>query len=121
MIQSISGEILELLENEDRILPDGPIESPGCLVWLYHFLGQHYDSVGEHTKALDYINRGLDHTPTLIELYVARGRIYKHAGNIKYATECLDEAQSLGKYCNALNNWGSRISQKSKIFLCRYR
>ena len=97
MIQSISGEILELLEKEDRILPDGPIESPGCLVWLYHFLGQHYDSVGEHTKALDYINRGLDHTPTLIELYVARGRIYKHAGNIKYATECLDEAQSLGR------------------------
>jgi len=103
LIQSVSGEILELLEKEDRILPDGPIESPGCLVWLYHFLGQHYDSVGEHTKALDYINRGLDHTPTLIELYVARGRIYKHAGNIKYATECLDEAQSLDTADRFLN------------------
>lgn len=103
LIQSISGEILELLEKEDRILPDGPIESPGCLVWLYHFLGQHYDSVGGHTKALDYINRGLDHTPTLIELYVARGRIYKHAGNIKYATECLDEAQSLDTADRFLN------------------
>ena len=95
----MSLEILERLENENRIVADSEEEeSPGCLVWLYHFLAQHYDAVGDHMKALDFVNRGIDHTPTLIELYVARGRIYKHGGNIIYATECLDEAQSLGDY-----------------------
>lgn len=103
-IQSMSLEILERLENENRIVADSEEEeSPGCLVWLYHFLGQHYDAVGDHMKALDFVNRGIDHTPTLIELYVARGRIYKHGGNIIYATECLDEAQSLDTADRFLN------------------
>lgn len=37
----------------------------------------------------------IDHTPTLIELFVAKGRIFKHAGNPVEAYKCLDEAQSL--------------------------
>ena len=73
-------------------------ESPGCLVWLYHFLAQHFDYLGNFDDALRYVDLGLAHTPTLIELYVAKGRIFKHAGHIDYAVACLDEAQSLGKF-----------------------
>ena len=97
----MAAEYLVKLENDQPKLEGDSqteLESPGCLVWLYHFLAQHYDATGDHVKALDFVNRGLEHTPTLIELYVAKGRIYKHAGNIVYATECLDEAQSLGKF-----------------------
>ena len=79
---------------------------------MIHFLAQHYDAIGEHVRALDYVNRGLEHTPTLIELYVAKGRIYKHAGNEVYATECLDEAQSLGKFSKKYFKC-SRMSRKT--------
>merc|ERR1711892_993021 len=74
-----------------------------ALVKLEHFLAQHYDAIGQHVRALDYVNRGLDHTPTLIELYVAKGQIYKHAGNEAYATECIDEAQSMDTADRFLN------------------
>ena len=72
-------------------------ESPACLVWLYHFLAQHFDYLKDYEMALHYVNLALEHTPTITDLYVTKGRIYKHAGHITYAAACLDEAQSLGK------------------------
>lgn len=32
-------------------------------------------------QALGLVNTALSHTPTCIELYVHKGRIYKHAGD----------------------------------------
>ena len=37
----------------------------------------------------------ISHTPTLVELYITKGKIYKHAGNFYSAVKWLDEAQSL--------------------------
>jgi tetratricopeptide (TPR) repeat protein len=37
----------------------------------------------------------IDYTPTLVELYMIKARIYKHAGNLYQAVQWLDEAQSL--------------------------
>ena len=52
-------------------------ESPTALLWTYFYLAQHYDLLGQSTKALDCINTALEHTCTLIELFVAKARIYK--------------------------------------------
>ena len=41
------------------------------------------------------MDKAIEHTPTLIELYVVKARILKHAGDIFEAVKCLDEAQSL--------------------------
>ena len=56
---------------------DCELESPTALLWTYYFIAQHYDLTGETQKALDYINTALEHTVTLIELFVAKARIYK--------------------------------------------
>jgi N-alpha-acetyltransferase 15/16, NatA auxiliary subunit len=42
-----------------------------------YFLAQHYDHLGDTKNALDAINAAIDHTPTLIELFVTKGRIFK--------------------------------------------
>lgn len=70
-------------------------EPVSALLWAYYYLSQHYDHLRESTKALDFINRAIDHTPTLIELFVMRGKIFKHAGDLDEAHKQLDEAQSL--------------------------
>lgn len=72
-----------------------PQEPASALLWNLFFMAQHYDHLRESDKALGYINEAIDHTPTLIELFVAKGRIYKHAGDPIQAYRCLDEAQSL--------------------------
>lgn len=94
---------------------DGPPEPASAILWTYYYLAQHYDFHNDSAKAMQYINLAIEHTPTLIELYVTKGRLYKvrpvpqfiffnscnnisilqHAGNPIEAYRCLDEAQSL--------------------------
>ncbi|XP_059410348.1 N-alpha-acetyltransferase 15, NatA auxiliary subunit-like [Carassius carassius] len=74
---------------------DGKEEPPTTLLWVQYFLAQHYDQIGQHTKALEYINAAIESTPTLIELFLIKAKIYKHAGNIREAARWMDEAQAL--------------------------
>lgn len=56
---------------------NGPKEPASALLWTYYYLAQHYDYLGQTEKALSYIDAAIEHTPTLIELFVTKGRIYK--------------------------------------------
>ncbi|XP_067944638.1 N-alpha-acetyltransferase 15, NatA auxiliary subunit-like [Watersipora subatra] len=73
----------------------GELEPPSTLLWTEAYLAQHFDYLEDYTKALEHINRVADSTPTLPELFMIKGRIYKHAGNIHEAYKALEEAQSL--------------------------
>lgn len=89
----------ECLDSIGRFSKEDPTdvdcEPPTVLLWTLYFLAQHYDHLGNQQQAFDYINRAIEHTPTLIELFIAKGKIFKHARDAKKAVECLDEAQSL--------------------------
>lgn len=54
-----------------------PPEPASAILWTYYYLAQHYDHQKDSAKALQYINMAIEHTPTLIELFVTKGRIYK--------------------------------------------
>jgi tetratricopeptide (TPR) repeat protein len=56
---------------------NSPKEPASALLWAYYYLAQHYDFLGNTEKALSYIDAAIDHTPTLIELFVTKGRVYK--------------------------------------------
>lgn len=56
---------------------NGPKEPASALLWVYYYLAQHFDYLNQTEKALNYINAAIEHTPTLIELFVTKGRIYK--------------------------------------------
>ncbi|KAF4090563.1 hypothetical protein AMELA_G00054440 [Ameiurus melas] len=74
---------------------DGKEEPPTTLLWVQYFLAQHYNQIGQQTLALEYINAAIESTPTLIELFLVKAKIYKHAGNIREAARWMDEAQAL--------------------------
>lgn len=56
---------------------DGKEEPPTTLLWVQYFLAQHYDQIGQQTLALEYINAAIESTPTLIELFLVKAKIYK--------------------------------------------
>lgn len=56
---------------------NGPKEPASALLWVYYYLAQHYDYFSDTETALKYIDAAIEHTPTLIELYVTKGRIHK--------------------------------------------
>lgn len=58
-------------------LPGGDLEPPTAILWVYHFLAQHFDYLRDSKKAMEYIDKALEHTPTLIEAYMVKARIYK--------------------------------------------
>uniref|UniRef100_A0A915BNH6 Acetyltransferase n=2 Tax=Parascaris univalens TaxID=6257 RepID=A0A915BNH6_PARUN len=70
-------------------------ESPTTVLWLYYLLAQHYDKLGSVQQAHTYIDRAIQHTPTLIELYMVKAKIYKHAGDAREAARLMEQAQAL--------------------------
>lgn len=79
-------------------------EATTCLLWVYYYLAQHYDYLQDFSQALKYVNIALEHTPTLIELFIIKGKIYKHSGDPEEAVKCVDEAQSLDTADRYLNS-----------------
>jgi len=100
----VKGKVLEnmAIRFKENLLKHGSFdddgvvkEVPTCLLWTYYYLSQQYDYKEDYVTALDLINKAIEHTPTLIELFTLKGKIYKHAGNPDEAVNCLDEAQSM--------------------------
>ena len=52
-------------------------EDPSVLLWTYFFIAQQYDQLRRTDRALEYIDKVLQHTPTLIEGYMVKAKIYK--------------------------------------------
>ncbi|CAG0918861.1 unnamed protein product, partial [Notodromas monacha] len=93
------------LKTHDSYDGEGSAREPATtILWAYFYLSQHYDHLGDIEKAMQYINWALEHTPTLIELHVLKGKIYKHAGDMVEAYRCLEEAQSLDMADRYLNS-----------------
>ncbi|XP_013092787.2 N-alpha-acetyltransferase 15, NatA auxiliary subunit-like [Biomphalaria glabrata] len=90
-----------VLSYVDNLIKTGKFDSKGevepatSLLWAYYYLAQHFDYLKNIEKALEYVNLGIEHTPLLIELYVLKAKIYKHAGDMDEAVRLMDEAQSL--------------------------
>lgn len=70
-------DTLKKIGKFDSETSNGPKEPASALLWVYYYLAQHYDYLNHTEKALSYIDAAIEHTPTLIELFVVKGRIYK--------------------------------------------
>lgn len=81
-------------------------ESPSSLLWTLYFAAQLWDFFGDHSKALDLINEAITHTPTALDLYLAKARIYKHAGDAVQAYFWADAARKMDladRYLNTIS------------------
>ena len=71
------GRVVLILSSSVPVSESSQKEPASALLWAYYYLAQHYDYLGNTEKALSYIDAAIEHTPTLIELFVTKGRIYK--------------------------------------------
>lgn len=95
IIEEICEKLYENLTQHGSYEKDGAPQPPTAILWLYYYLGQHYDYKKDFERAIAIVEKAIEHTPTLIELFVLKGKILKHVGDIETAVACLDEAQSL--------------------------
>jgi len=46
-------------------------------------------------KALEYVNKAIQHTPTVVELYLVKAKIFQFAGNQAAANKLVEEGRTL--------------------------
>lgn len=91
IIQKQNGENLTL-----DIVPE--------FIWVYYFAAQHYDFMRNLEKALEMINLAIDKTPSVVEFYMVKSKIFEHAGLYEKAAEAYEKAKKLDlgdRYLNA--------------------
>jgi N-alpha-acetyltransferase 15/16, NatA auxiliary subunit len=62
-----------------------------------YYLAQHYNyhHGRDLTKAMDYVDQGIELIPDNLEFHMTKARIWKHYGNTQKAAETMDKARSL--------------------------
>ena len=96
--KSLTQEILEL--NTDNSL----INITPIFIWVYYFSAQHFDILGNSEKALEYINKAIKLTPSVVEFYMVKSRILKHNLLYEEAVSAMNKAKELDlsdRYLNA--------------------
>lgn len=95
-IEKLVMTVVKNLEEHAKFNVDAEVEEyPTSLVWAYYFTAQHFDAVGNFASAMTMIDKAIEHTPTLVELYLVKGKIYKHCGNYVDAAHWLSYAREL--------------------------
>jgi peptide alpha-N-acetyltransferase len=98
-IENLSKEVSWFGKKPDEKSAEPPAEqdeeAPSTLLFAYMVAAEHYDFLGEVQKALEYADKAIEHTPTFVEIYACKARIYKHAGNLEESAKWFDEVRSM--------------------------
>jgi hypothetical protein len=95
---SLSKDILDL--NKDN----NSLNIEPVFIWVYYFASQHYDIIGESEKAIEYINKAIKSTPTVVEFFMVKSKILKHNLLFEEASLAMGKAKDLDlsdRYLNA--------------------
>lgn len=78
-------------------------QDPTVLLWLNYFIAQHYKFRGDAVNALKYVDIAIAHTPTLLDLYTLKGKIYSMAGDRQKCRNLHEDARQLDTADRAIN------------------
>ena len=77
ILGEILGSMCDSMEKEMVLNPEDEEEQdPTVQMWLYCFLSQHHLRLGQIDEALSFINKAIEHTPTVVELYLIKAKIF---------------------------------------------
>lgn len=93
---------------------DGNAPTP-VLLWVLHFLAQHYDCLRQYDRALDTIEKAIELSPATVECYLVKAKILKHCGDPKKAVAVCDEARKLDLADRYLNTKCSEYALQANM------
>lgn len=64
-------------------------------IWVYYFAAQHFNHQCDLEKVLEYINKAIDSTPSVVEFYMIKSKILSNAGMMEHAAKAYEKAKKL--------------------------
>ena len=114
MIGAYLDQCLNSMESEMTLTAgDDDEQDPTVMLWLLYFQAQHNLFQGKLSDAMNFVNRAIEHTPTLLELYTLKGIIYQKSGDRQKAAELHEEARNLDKADRAINAISAMFTLKN--------
>ena len=114
MIGAYLDQCLSSMESEMTLTAgDDDEQDPTVMLWLLYFHAQHNLFQGKLSDAMNFVNRAIEHTPTLLELYTLKGIIYQKSGDRQKAAELHEEARNLDKADRAINAISAMFTLKN--------
>ncbi len=105
IIQNLVEQFVSQLEKFEKFSEAESERAPAsALLWAYYYLARHYDHIGDTKTAVQYVDKAIEHTPTLIELLTCKAKIFKHAGDINAAVENMNDAREMDTADRYLNS-----------------
>ena len=80
------------------------VEAPAALLWTMYLAAQHFDRCEKADVALEWIEKCISHTPTILDFYQRKARILKHMGDLQNAANVMVEARLLDLADRYINN-----------------
>ena len=96
---------LKSMEEGMTLVGEQEEQDPTVHLWLLYFAAQHFYQKRDLQRALSFVNQAVEHTPTVVDLYVLKAKIYKRGGDLRRAALLYDEARKLDladRYLNAV-------------------
>uniref|UniRef100_K3WMA8 Uncharacterized protein n=1 Tax=Globisporangium ultimum (strain ATCC 200006 / CBS 805.95 / DAOM BR144) TaxID=431595 RepID=K3WMA8_GLOUD len=104
IIEELVLSYLKTLEAKKPLLEDGKSSPSTVLLWTNYFAAQHYDRLGQHDKALEYIEKCIAQSPKELDFYMRKARILKHTGDLNKAADVMVQGRLLDLADRYINN-----------------
>lgn len=103
-IEAYLNNAIDSMETEMTLTPgDDEEQDPTVILWLYYFKAQHFLFCNRLQEALQFVNKAISHTPTLLELYTLKAKIYQKGGDRQKAATLYEEARGMDGADRAIN------------------
>ena len=91
---AVGKMLVSILEDLDtEVKEETSVNNPTSKLWTLHLLSVHKSKLGRFEEAIEFNDRALEHTPTLLELYTARGKLHQMMGEHLLAAQWVEEAR----------------------------
>ncbi|KAI5967952.1 hypothetical protein CANMA_002720 [Candida margitis] len=109
-LEIIERIVTEFLKEE---APKNP--NPTVTVWTYFYLAQHFLYKEDLDTALSYIDLAVEHSPTLVELYIIKARILKHKGLFEEASNVMNSGRELDLQDRFINSKATKYLLRANM------
>ena len=102
IIEEILTLYLNNIESKNKVTEK--LNNSANISWVYFYLSDHYLFLGENEKSLNYINKAIEITKSVVEFYMLKSKIFKHSYMLNLCLLSYDKARNLDfgdRYLNA--------------------